>query len=207
MSQGRRGARCGRGRSGGRHRRGRGRCLGTLVPGPRNRRRRRLRDGRLSVLDCADERARRGRRSGRRSLCRRRCRCGRGAGGGGRLRRLRSGARRAVRTACERRHTREPESKRKHARADERYAPGTRPAAGLIPGDLAATLPVGNRRSVLVRRERFTGGCGCWGNGHASSVPHPSRPLNGRPQRPTAFSSCRLVILERPLTFFCRASS
>jgi hypothetical protein len=37
--------------------------------------------------------------------------------------------------------------------------------------------------------------------------PSPAKRLPSTSQRPTARSSCRLVILERPLTFFLRASS
>ena len=192
---GRRGARRGRGRGGGRHRGGRGRRRRTGVPSSWHRRRRRLRRGRLIVRHGADERAGRGRGSGRRNLCHRRCRRGRRASGRGRLRRLRAGARRAVRTVRERGHAGEPESERKNTGAYERSAPGTRPAAGLVPGDLAATLPVGNRRSLIVRLERITDGCGCGGNGHDSSVPQLLRPLNAallsgrRRSRAVAWSS------------------
>ena len=55
-------------------------------------------------------------------------------------------------------HAGEPESERKDAGADERYTPGAGRAAGLVAHDLAATLPVGNRRSLIVRCERFTDG-------------------------------------------------
>jgi hypothetical protein len=176
---GRRGARCRRGRRGGRHRCRRGRRRGARVPSTRHRRGR-LRDGHLIVRD--GERARRRRGSGRRSLRHRRRRCARRACGRGRPLRLRVGARRAVGIACERGHPDKPESERKDAGADERQTPGTRPAAGLVPGDRAATLPVGdragnlpldNRRSPIARRERFRDGCGCGGSGHAPSLPQP----------------------------------
>ena len=157
---GRRGARRCRGRSsGGRHRCRRGRRRRTLVPSPRHRRRGgRLRDGRLIVLDGAGECAGRGRRSGGRSLRGRRCRCGRCAHGRSRLRRLRAGTRRTVGVACEHGHAGEPESERESAGADERDPPGARPAAGLVPSDLAATFPAGSRRRLIVRCERFTDG-------------------------------------------------